>query len=118
MEQEKKRRAKKEKIQADKSDLMKKMSVIASNSLDNDEDLHLSSRQWDQMKKKIKKQNLSDGEEMSSESDSASNSDDEDDEDEDEYDDESGEDKIEVDSDESIDEQQLHVEAMAEQMEQ
>jgi len=44
MEQEKKRRAKKEKIQADKSDLMKKMSVIASNSLDNDEDLHLSSR--------------------------------------------------------------------------
>ena len=47
MEKEKKRKEKKEKVQADKSELMKKMSVIASNSLDNDEDIHLSSKQWD-----------------------------------------------------------------------
>ena len=44
MEKEKKRRAKKEKVLKEKGDLMKKMSVIASNSLDNDEDLHLSSK--------------------------------------------------------------------------
>ena len=63
IEQAKKRQAKKDKIIADKSDLRKKMSVIATNTLDNDEDLHLTSRQWDAMRKSVKGQNSSDEEE-------------------------------------------------------
>lgn len=41
---DKKRQEKKDKVLADKSDLRKKMSVIASSSLDNDEDIHLSKK--------------------------------------------------------------------------
>jgi len=44
---EKKRQAKKEKVLADKSDLRKKMSVIATTTLDNDEDLTMSRKLWD-----------------------------------------------------------------------
>ena len=52
MEKEKKRVAKKEKIAADKSELRKKMSVIATTTLDNDEDLLMSRRLWDEVQKK------------------------------------------------------------------
>ena len=52
MEKEKKRIAKKEKIAADKSELRKKMSVIATTTLDNDEDLLMSRRLWDEVQKK------------------------------------------------------------------
>ena len=44
---DKKRQAKKEKVLADKSDLRKKMSVIATTTLDNDEDLTMSRKLWD-----------------------------------------------------------------------
>ena len=44
---DKKRQAKKEKVLADKSDLRKKMSVIATTTLDNDDDLTMSRKLWD-----------------------------------------------------------------------
>jgi hypothetical protein len=44
---DKKRQAKKEKVLADKSELRKKMSVIATTTLDNDEDLAMSRKLWD-----------------------------------------------------------------------
>jgi len=49
IEKEKKRAAKKEKIAADKSELRKKMSVIATTTLDNDEDLLMSRRLWEEV---------------------------------------------------------------------
>ena len=52
MEKEKKRAAKKEKILADKSELRKKMSVIATTTLDNDEDLLMSRKLWDDVRRK------------------------------------------------------------------
>ena len=52
MEKEKKRQAKKEKILADKSELRKKMSVIATTTLDNDEDLLMSRKLWDDVRRK------------------------------------------------------------------
>ena len=52
MEKEKKRAAKKEKILADKSELRKKMSVIATTTLDNDEDLFMSRKLWDDVRRK------------------------------------------------------------------
>lgn len=52
MEKEKKRLAKKEKIASDKSELRKKMSVIATTTLDNDEDLLMSRKLWDDIRKK------------------------------------------------------------------
>lgn len=52
MEKEKRRREKKEKVLADKSELRKKMSVIATTVLDNDEDLTLSQKLWDEVRKK------------------------------------------------------------------
>lgn len=54
LEKEKKKQAKKDKVLADKAELRKKMSVIASASLDNDEDLHLSKKGWQQMKQTVK----------------------------------------------------------------
>jgi hypothetical protein len=44
VDREKKRAAKKEKENADKLDMRKKMSVIATTSMDNDEDLHMNRR--------------------------------------------------------------------------
>jgi hypothetical protein len=53
IQKEKKRQEKKERILKAKSDLRKKMSVIASNGADgNDEDLFLSDRLWDKVRKK------------------------------------------------------------------
>ena len=52
MEKEKKRAAKKLKVQEDKSELRKKMSVIATTTLDNDEDLTMSKRLWDKVRDK------------------------------------------------------------------
>ena len=53
MEREKKRAAKKEKIAADKSELRKKMSVIATTiEGGNDEDLMMSRKLWDEVQKK------------------------------------------------------------------
>lgn len=52
MEREKKKQAKKEKVLADKSELRKKMSVIATTMLDNDEDLTMSRKLWDDIRKK------------------------------------------------------------------
>ena len=52
VEKEKKRQAKKEKVLADKSELRKKMSVIATTTLDNDEDLLMSRKLWDSVRQK------------------------------------------------------------------
>jgi methylmalonyl-CoA mutase cobalamin-binding subunit len=53
IEREKKRAEKKEKVQKAKSDLRKKMSVIASSGIDgNDEDLYLSQKLWDKLREK------------------------------------------------------------------
>lgn len=52
MEKEKKRQAKKLKVQEDKSELRKKMSVIATTTLDNDEDLTMSRKLWDRIREK------------------------------------------------------------------
>ena len=52
MEKEKKRLAKKEKISHDKSELRKKMSVIATTTLDNDEDLLMSRKLWEDIRRK------------------------------------------------------------------
>ena len=49
MEKEKKRAAKKEKIAKDKTELRKKMSVIATTTLNNDEDLLLPRKIWDKL---------------------------------------------------------------------
>ncbi len=68
---DKKRVAKKEKILKDKSELRKKMSVIATSTLDNDEDLHLSDKLWDAVRRKgfDKVGEKSDDEEEESDSD-------------------------------------------------
>ena len=97
---------------------MKKMSVIASSGLDNDEDLHLTDRQWDAMRKNIRKQNASDDEEVS-ESDEDKDEQSSDEEDDDSLLDEESEDEdgSDVDSDESVDDKVMRVNAMAEQME-
>jgi len=52
IEKEKKRKEKKEKIANDKTELRKKMSVIATTTLDNDEDLVMSRKLWDDIRKK------------------------------------------------------------------
>lgn len=52
IEKEKKRLAKKERTAALKSDLRKKMSVIATTTLDNDEDLQMSKGLWDKLHEK------------------------------------------------------------------
>ena len=36
----------------DKSELRKKMSVIATSTIENDEDLHLSDKLWDEVRRK------------------------------------------------------------------
>lgn len=53
IQREKKRAEKKERVLKAKSDLRKKMSVIASNGVDgDDEELHLSQKLWDKVRAK------------------------------------------------------------------
>lgn len=109
MEREKKKRDKKDKVLADKSELRKKMSVIATTMLDNDEDLTMSRKLWDDIRKKGFEQagEKSEGEESSEESKGS-----------DDDSDMAGDDKTGAESsDEEVDEKALAVEAMAEQME-
>mmetsp|Transcript_46789 Transcript_46789/g.61895 ORF Transcript_46789/g.61895 Transcript_46789/m.61895 type:complete len:360 (+) Transcript_46789:884-1963(+) len=106
---EKKRQAKKEKVQADKSELRKKMSVIATTVLDNDEDLTLSRKLWDEVAKKgfegVGEKSDDDESESSEESKGSDDSDME-------------EDEADGDSSvEEIDEKEARVAEMADQME-
>ena len=110
MAKDKKRREKKEKVLADKSELRKKMSVIATTTLDNDEDLALSSKLWDSVRQKgfdgvgDKSDDETSEEDGKSEREASDFSSDEEEEDA-------------VNSDESIDEKEARVTAMADQME-
>lgn len=115
MEKEKKRLAKKEKVATDKSELRKKMSVIATTTLDNDEDLMMSRRLWDDIRKKgfegagekSESENDSDDGEETKAAREASDFSDEDD------DGEEGEDEMSS-GDELFDHKEAHVAAMAE----
>ena len=49
---EKKKALKKEKVLKDKSELRKKMSVIATSTIENDEDLRMSDKLWDEVRRK------------------------------------------------------------------
>ena len=53
IEKDKKRQGKKDREQAVKADLRTKMSVIATTTIDNDEELYLNANQWDLMRKKV-----------------------------------------------------------------
>ena len=120
---EKKRVAKKEKIAKDKTELRKKMSVIATTTLDNDEDLHLSNRLWDEIRRKgfEKVGDNSDDEDSDNGDDDGKGSDDSMDDDLEttgmgktlEGSDADGDSS----SDESIDEKQARINQMAEDME-
>ena len=120
---EKKRVAKKEKIAKDKTELRKKMSVIATTTLDNDEDLHLSNRLWDEIRRKgfEKVGDNSDDEDSDDGDDDGKGSDDSMDDDLEttgmgktlEGSDADGDSS----SDESIDEKQARINQMAEDME-
>ena len=112
MEKEKKRAAKKEKILADKSELRKKMSVIATTTLDNDEDLLMSRKLWDDVRRKG-------FEGVGDKSDNDDSSEEEKGQDENsEFSDEEEDSEGEKDSsDDEIDEKQAHISAMADQME-
>ena len=111
VEKEKKKQAKKEKVLNDKSELRKKMSVIATTTLDNDEDLLMSRKLWDSVRDKgfdaagEKSDESSDSDE---ERKALRESDDSEDEDEDEE---------SSSGDELPDEKQAQISAMADQME-
>jgi len=110
MERDKKKAAKKEKVLQDKSELRKKMSVIATTMLDNDEDLTMSRKLWDDIRKK--------GFENAGEKSEDDESDEESKGDEDsEMAGDDGEEGKSDSSDEEIDAKVAHVEKMAEQME-
>ena len=109
MEKEKKRQSKKDKILADKSELRKKMSVIATTVIDNDEDLTLSRKLWDDLRKKGFE---GVGERSDDDSDDGSEADESMDESDEE---EKGEE--DEDSDESVDEKQKRIAEMADQIE-
>ena len=47
IERDKKRQEKKDRVQTAKSDLRTKMSVIATTTIDNDEELYMNKKQWD-----------------------------------------------------------------------
>jgi hypothetical protein len=103
IEKEKKRQAKKERILKAKSDLRKKMSVIASSGIDgNDEDLMLSRKIWDKLQEKG-------FEHVGDKTDSDSE--------EEEESEESSSDAEAEDSDDSVDSKQERVNKMAEEME-
>lgn len=111
VEKEKKRQAKKEKVAKDKSELRKKMSVIATTTLDNDEDLTMSAKLWDSVRKKGFERAGENSEEDESESDGEVSGD---------QDSASGSDVGESDasdSDSQLDEKAAAVERMADQME-
>ncbi len=102
IEKEKKRAAKKERESKNKSDLRHKMSVIATTTgIDNDEELNMSSRLWDEVRK------------QGFEAFNADNSDDE------ESSSESSEDELASDEsgDESEDDKLAHINSMADEME-
>ena len=84
MEKEKKRAAKKEKIAADKSELRKKMSVIATTTLNNDEDLMMPRKLWDKLHQKgfeAIEENSEDDDDADGQSDESDDSDQDSDED-------------------------------------
>lgn len=99
MEKNKKRAAKKERELKQKSDLRQKMSVIAtSTGIDNDEELHLPQRLWDEIRESgLEKLDES----MSSASDSN----------------ESSDESAESDLDSDVDDKRAAIERMAEDME-
>jgi hypothetical protein len=99
MEKNKKRAAKKERELKQKSDLRQKMSVIAtSTGIDNDEELHMPQRLWDEIRESgLEKLDES----MSSGSDSNESSDESD----------------ESDLDSDVDDKRMAIERMAEDME-
>jgi len=110
IEREKKRKEKKEKVLADKSELRKKMSVIATTSLDNDEDMFLSQKLWDEVRKKGfegvgDKSDDEEGDSDSSEESKGSSSD------------ESAQEEGSENSEEEVDEKQARIRAMDAQME-
>lgn len=91
--------------------MRKKMSVIATTTLDNDEDLLMSRKLWDDVRKKGfenagEKSDDSDSDEESNEEDKRQNSD---------FSDE--EEDAESNSEDEIDEKEARVMAMADQME-
>ena len=53
IERDKKRQEKKDRVQTVKSDLRTKMSVIASTTIDNDEELYMSKKQWDNFREVV-----------------------------------------------------------------
>lgn len=100
IEKEKKRAAKKERETKNKSDLRHKMSVIATTTgIDNDEELNMSSRLWDEIRAKgFEALNDDDSEEESSS--------------------QSSEDELmSDDSGESEDDKLAHINSMADEME-
>lgn len=107
MERDKKRQAKKEKIASDKTELRKKMSVIATTTLDNDEDLMMSRKLWDDVRNKG-----FDG--VGEKSDESSDSDEEEQKGEEDM---SDQEENEESSDDEIDEKEQAIAAMADQME-
>merc|ERR1712160_55092 len=66
---QRKRQEKKDRVAAAKSDIRKKMSVIASSAIENDEDLTLSKRLWEKVRTKGF-ENVGDKTDSSSEDDS------------------------------------------------
>ena len=122
IEKDKKRAAKKEKIIADKSELRKKMSVIATTTLDNDEDLLMSRKLWDDLQKKgfegvgEKSDDEDDSEGSEDDSDGAESS--EENKYSDDSENEDGEEDVASGSDsDEIDEKQARISAMDAQME-
>ena len=111
MEKEKKRLAKKEKVAQDKSDLRKKMSVIATTTLDNDEDLLMSRKLWDDVRAK----GFENAGEKSDESESDADESEEEKRQNSDFSDE--EEDAESDSENELDEKQQRVNDMADQME-
>ena len=84
IERDKKRQTKKDRVQTAKSDLRTKMSVIATTTVDNDEELYMPQKMWETFRKKVddkpdeksgsEEENESDGSEESQlESDSDEN---------------------------------------------
>jgi len=104
IEKEKKRAAKKEREIKQKFDLRQKMSVIATTTaMDNDEELHLPNRVWEDLHKKG-------FEGLENESDESSGSDESD------LDEESSEEEVESD-DSEVDDKVKAINKMAEEME-
>lgn len=109
IEKDKKRQAKKDKVQEKKSDLRTKMSVIATTTIDNDEELYLSRKQWDQLRDKVEEKSVDDSGEQDSDSGSEADSEQESDS--------SNQKEPAKDSDEETDEEVERINEMAEEFE-